>query len=316
MNFLIYGAGAVGQALGCMLASSGHQVDLVLRERFVEKITEQGLRVTGILGDFTAPGQNVTLLTNISRATKNYDYVLLTAKAYDTLSAVKEIATLDTRAAIIVSMQNGYGNAELLENCFGPEKSLGARIITGFAVVSPGLIKITVSADAIHIGGSKSGSIPPSAIILAELITQAGHDCQAVDDIHQSLFAKLLYNCTLNPLGAILGVHYGALAEQEESRMLMDKVIEETFGVIKGLGGTPPWPDADSYKKLFYGSLIPATYNHRPSMLQDLEYGKRTEVDALVGYVSAQGKRLGLPTTTCDLLTALIKFKEAQGLRL
>lgn len=94
----------------------------------------------------------------------------------------------------------------------------------------------------------------------------------------------------------------------------MEKVIEETFKVIKGLGGKTPWPDAETYTKVFYDTLLPATYNHRPSMLQDLENGKPTEVDALAGYVSAQGRRLGVPTTTCDLLAALVKFNQAQGL--
>ena len=190
INFLIYGAGALGQALGCMLASAGHPVDLVLRERYHEKIVQQGLNVTGILGDFSAPQQNLTLLTKISQATNKYDYVLLTTKAYDTQTAVNNIATLGKRAATIVSMQNGCGNIELLENRFGREKSLGGRVITGFEIVSPGLINITVSADAIHVGSCRSGTIPHCAKLLAELITNAGHRCLAVEDIHQAPYGK------------------------------------------------------------------------------------------------------------------------------
>ncbi len=99
-----------------------------------------------------------------------------------------------------------------------------------------------------------------------------------------------------------------------ENGLQMNKVIDETFAVITALGGHLPWPDPETYRKLFYDTLVPATSNHRPSMLQDLENGKPTEVDALVGYVSAQSKRLHLPSPVCDLLTALVKFKEAQGL--
>lgn len=311
MNFLIFGAGALGQALGCMLAASGQHVDFILRPRFIKQISEDGLKVTGIFGDFAAPKENYRLLERIDKANRQYDYVLLTTKAYDTTAAIRDIATLGDRAAAVVSMQNGCGNVELVEGCFGPEKTLGARVITGFAIARPGLIAITVSADAIHVGGSVRGTVPDSAHLLAELISRAGHPAQAVTDIHQSLFAKLLYNCALNPLGAILGVHYGALAERQETQGLMNKVIEETFAAITALGGKTPWPDANTYQQLFYNTLVPATYNHRASMLQDLEQGKRTEVDALVGYVSNQGKRYGLPTPTCDLLTALVKFKEA-----
>lgn len=313
MNILIFGAGALGQALGCMLAANGQQIDFILRPRFIQQIAEDGLKVTGILGDFSGPRSNCRLLAGIDQADRHYDYVLLTTKAYDTAAAILDIATLGDRAATVVSMQNGCGNVELVEGCFGPEKTLGARIITGFTIVQPGLIKITVSADAIHVGGSVRGTMPESARLLALLLSRAGHPALAVADIHQSLFAKLLYNCALNPLGAILGVHYGALAERLETQELMNKVIDETFAVITALGGNTPWPAADSYKQVFYSTLVPATYNHRASMLQDLEQGKPTEVDALVGYVSSQGKRFQLPTPTCDLLTALVKFKEARG---
>ncbi|OGR17504.1 MAG: hypothetical protein A2X81_20100 [Desulfobacterales bacterium GWB2_56_26] len=313
MNFLVYGAGALGQAVGCMLAAQGgHHVDFILRERFIDSILANGLKVTGILGEFCAPLQNCTFLPTVDRAQGVYDYVLITTKAYDTETAVRDIASLGDRAVRVVSMQNGCGNVELVEQQFGPEKSLGARVITGFEIMRPGMIAITVTADAIHVGASRRGEIPESAMELAAMIAHAGHPALAVTDIHQSLFAKLLYNCSLNPLGAILGVHYGALVEHAETRELMNRVIDETFAVICALGGTTPWPDADSYRQVFYDKLVPATYNHRPSMLQDLENGKRTEVDALVGYVSRQGKRHGLSTGTCDVLAALVKFKESQ----
>ena len=314
MNFLIFGAGALGQAIGCMLATAGHHVDFILRPRFIEVISRDGLKVSGILGDFSAPKENFNMLPGIGQADKLYDYVLITTKAYDTATAIGDIATLGERAAVVVSMQNGCGNVELVQRRFGRDRSLGARVITGFAINRPGRIAITVSADAIHVGGSTPGTFPESARLLAEVINMAGHPALAVADIHQSLFAKLLYNCALNPLGAILGVHYGALAERPETRQVMDRVIDETFAVITALGGNTPWPDAESYKEVFYRTLVPATYHHRASMLQDLEHGKPTEVDALVGYVGKQGKRLNLPTPACDLLTALMKFKEAEAI--
>lgn len=313
MKFLIYGAGALGQALGCMLAADGHRVDFILRRRFMESITASGLQVTGVLGEFTAPMENCAFPPAIAQATDRYDYVLLTTKAYDTEAAVRELAALGDRALRVVSMQNGCGNVELVEQRFGPEKSLGARVITGFEIMQPGVVAITVTADAIHVGASRRGSVPDAAAELATLLASAGHPAVAVADIHQSLFAKLLYNCGLNPLGAILGVHYGKLAEHRETRVLMNQVIDETFAVITAQGGTTPWPDADAYRRVFYEKLLPATANHRPSMLQDLENGKRTEVDALVGYVSSQGRRFGIATPTCDMLAALVRFKESQG---
>lgn len=311
MNFLVYGAGALGQTFGCMLAAAGHKVDLLLRERFVEQIQVGGLRVSGILGEYAAAPGDMTLQTSIEQASGSYDYVLVTTKSYDTPTAVQEIASLGDRASSVVTMQSGCGNLERLEAGIGPEKSLGARVITGFEILSPGNIEITVSADAIHIGGVNRGGAD-SARTLARLFSEAGHPAEAVADIHRSLFSKLLYNCTLSPLGAILGVHYGALAEKEETRKIMDAVIEEVFSVLKANRGRTFWNSAEEYRQFFYTSLIPATYNHRSSMLQDIENGKPTEVEALIGYVSSKGRFLDVSTPTCDLLADLVRFKEQQ----
>ena len=310
MNILIYGAGALGQALGCMIAKSGHTVELILRERYIPPIRQRGLQVSGVLGDYALPGENIGLLNGIDAANNHYDYVLITTKTYDTTKAIAEIERLGQRAEVVVSLQNGCGNVELLQQAFGKSRSLGGRVITGFEIVSPGRVNISVTADAIHIGSSTSGSIPAAAARLAEIIAEAGHPCIAVEDIHQSLFAKLLYNCALNPLGAILGVHYGALADSDETRIIMDRIIDETFEVIEALGGVTPWATPAAYKEVFYGTLIPATYNHRASMLQDIESGKPTEVEAFVGYVSNEGKKRGVATPSCDLLAAMVRFKQ------
>jgi 2-dehydropantoate 2-reductase len=313
MNILIYGAGALGQALGCMLSQAGNRVDLLLRQRFIDVLKVKGIQVDGVLGKFKASMQNVGLLGSLDEAQSTYDYILITTKSYDTRAAVEDIATGPTRAHNIVSLQNGCGNVEELVRAFGEERSLGGRVITGFEILSPGEINISVTADAIHVGGSVAGNIPESATALAEAITEAGHPCLAVADIYSSLYAKLLYNCALNPLGAILGVHYGALADNLETRKIINALIDETFAVIKALGGTTPWQNGEEYQKLFYQNLIPATYNHRASMLQDLEASKVTEVDALVGFVSEQGRQHAIATPACDLMAAMVRFKEAQN---
>jgi len=217
MRFLIFGAGALGQALGCMLAVAGHQADLVLRQRFVGVIKKEGLRVSGIFGDFAASPGMVGATEDIADCSGDYDYALITTKAYDTRKAGAAIASLPDCRCPVVSMQNGCGNIELLADIFGPARTLGARVITGFEIAAPGHVRITVSADAVHIGAAVAGAIAPEAQTLAAIIDQAGLPCEAVADIHRDLYAKLLYNCALNPLGAILGVAYGRLADSVET---------------------------------------------------------------------------------------------------
>ena len=311
MRFLIYGAGALGQALGCMLAAQGHNVTLIIRERFIKSITKKGLTVSGLFGDFHVEGRSIGLLPSLETVHDNdFDYILITTKSYGTAQAVAEIATLEHCSCPVVSMQNGCGNVEQVIRQFGTDRSLGARVITGFEIQQPAVVKITVSADDIHIGAAVPGSISQSAQRLANTINQGGLPTIPVEDINQSLFAKLLYNCALNPLGALLGVNYGALSEHDDTRTVMNNIIEETFSVISVLGGTTPWKSAAHYQDHFYQTLLPATYDHRSSMLQDLENNKPTEIEALTGYVSCQGKMNGISTPVCELLTSLIRFRE------
>ncbi len=311
MRILIFGAGAVGQALGCMLTADGHKVDLILRERYISALRSQGLAVTGIFGEYHAAPVDFGAFTNIENVINtSYDHALITTKSYDTDNGLNELEKLQNQYFTVVSMQNGCGNLEKVVERFGEERSLGGRVITGFEIESPGLVRITVTADDIHIGGCREGEIPDSAVTIAEAINSAGLPCKCTPFIKRDLFAKLLYNCALNPLGAVLGGHYGSLGDDPEARKIMDAVISEVFAVIKALGATTHWNHPEEYRAFFYEKQIPATYNHRSSMLQDLEMGKRTEVDALTGYVSAHGHRLNVPTPICDMLSELIRFRE------
>jgi len=313
MRILIYGAGALGQALGCLLAADGHRIDLLLRPRFVRDIKQQGLRVTGLFGDFSVPPGRIGLAVHPDECRQHrYDYILLTTKSHDTAEAAARIATFPDFGHV-VSLQNGCGNLERLTTRFGNERCLAGRVITGFEITAPATVTITVHADAVHIGGSVPGKTPEAASRLASCLSRAGLPTMAVEDVISDLFAKLLYNCALNPLGAILGVPYGALGEKRSSRRIMDRVMDETFAVIRALGGRLEWPDADAYRRHFYQTLLPATAGHRPSMLQDLENGKPTEVEALVGYVAARGAELGLETPASDLLADQIRFLQANN---
>ena len=186
-------------------------------------------------------------------------------------------------------------------------------MITGFEIERPGRVRITVSADSIHIGGNNEGEIPQSAVRLAEAIDKAGLPCSATPCINRDLLAKLLYNSALNPLGAALGVHYGVLGDNPHSRSIMNAVIGEVFAVITAMGKKTHWNTAEEYEDYFYRKQIPATYDHRSSMIQDLEMGKRTEVDALTGYVSSKGTQYGIATPVCDTISGIIRFLEQSG---
>ena len=114
----------------------------------------------------------------------------------------------------------------------------------------------------------------------------------------------------MNPLGAILEVPYGKLAENEYTAGLMDEIIEEIFAVLKASGEKTLWPDAASYRQAFYSQMVPSTAQHHASMLQEIQWGRRTEIDALNGAVVELGRKLGVDTPVNRLIVSLVKAKE------
>ena len=121
----------------------------------------------------------------------------------------------------------------------------------------------------------------------------------------------MIYNCTLNPLGAIVGVHYGALSENEHSLAIMNDTMDELFAVMHAAGYSTYWPDADSYRKDFYAKLLPDTYNHNSSTLQDIRAKRPTEIETLTGTILQLAKEHGVPVPVNTMLYRLIKTLEA-----
>ncbi|MFN8641510.1 MAG: ketopantoate reductase C-terminal domain-containing protein, partial [Candidatus Binatia bacterium] len=144
----------------------------------------------------------------------------------------------------------------------------------------------------------------------AARIDAAGVPAVYTETLPALLWAKVFYNGALNPLGALLDLHYGALSEHPESRALMDAAIDEAFAVAAAEGVALRWPDAAAYREEFYGRLVPATYDHRSSMLQDLERGRRTEIDAINGAVWQRGEARGIATPVNAALTRLLRTVE------
>jgi 2-dehydropantoate 2-reductase len=114
----------------------------------------------------------------------------------------------------------------------------------------------------------------------------------------------------LNPLGAILGVPYGDLGDHPQTRELMRRIIEEIYQVAAAQKVPLTQPDAPAYFKIFLENLVPATAGHRSSMWQDLEAGRRTEIEALNGAISRYGEAAGVATPYNDAIARLVRFLE------
>ncbi len=310
MNILVFGAGAIGSAFGGFLSKTEHTVVLYGRSWHLERVRRSGLWVSGLLGRHTFKRLIVyTKLRELIESGLKFDLVLLSVKSFDTGTACQELCRLATKESIVVALQNGLGNIEILHRYFSKRQVLAARVIFGVELV-PGKIKITVWADDVLIGETANRKLTPRICELASLFSSVGLKSKPVRDIRQAIWAKVIYNCSLNPLASLLKVHYGALLGNEGTRAFMVQIVKEAYAVAKKMR-IPLLPSAaEDYVRLLFRRLIPVTYNHHPSMLQDLLRGRRTEIESLNGTIWRYAEKIGVKVPANELLTRLIRMKQ------
>jgi 2-dehydropantoate 2-reductase len=311
---LVAGAGALGSVVGGLLGAAGWPVTLLGRRAHMEAVRTGGLVVDGLFGTHRVRG--LACATDAGDLRGPYAAILLTVKAYDTAVMAATVAPHLAADGFLLSLQNGLGNLEAAARVVGPARVLGARVIFGAELLAPGHARVTVYADPVLVGSPDPTNIARQAAAAewASRLAAAGIPAEPTDALSAALWAKVLYNAALNPLGALLGLPYGQLPCDPDTRALMDAVIEETFAVARAEGVGLGWADAGAYREEFYGRLVPATAAHRSSMLQDIERGRPTEIDAISGALAARGATHGVPTPVNATLTRLIRAR-ARGRR-
>ncbi len=314
LNVVVVGAGAVGLGVASCLLRSGQRVRFVTRSAGRAALERGGLVRTGIFGEARFPPDAFSVCASLTELPPGpLDYVLVCTKSFASREVAQALAEAGDRVpetARIVLFQNGWGNAEIFAEHTAAPRVFNARVITGFRRAEPNEVEITVHADAIRIGslfGAPGADVEP----LCRAIDAGGVPCQVADNIEGDLWAKMLYNCALNPLGAILDVPYGALGRSGPARRIMRAVVAEVFAVLEKSGHRTHWHGPEAYLEAFYASILPPTARHESSMLLDLRGGRRTEVDALNGAVVALGERLGVGTPVNQTLVQLIRAIES-----
>jgi len=314
MRILIAGTGALGSVFGGFLRRAGDDVTLLGRAPHLDAIARDGLQIEGLWGAHRVRG--FTCVRDVAALAGTFDAILLPVKSPDTAATARAVASHLAENGVALSLQNGLGNVEAIEAIVGAPRTLGARVIFGATVDAPGQVRVTVFADPTAIGSLDPHAHPTrdaAARAWAARLDAAGVPSVYTDRLPALLWAKVFYSAALNPLGALLRLHYGALPERAATRAIMDAVLDEAFAVAAADGAALPWATADAYRAEFYGRLVPATYDHHSSMLQDLARLRRTEVDAIGGEVVRRGQRYGIAAPVNEALTWLIHAVEARG---
>jgi len=301
MKVLILGAGAVGLSVAAKL-SRVCEVRAVARARCARAIESGGLRLTGIWGEgeFRFPaGDRVP-------EGERYDYAILTSKAIDTRAICDQFSKVLSGTETL-SLQNGVGNEEIIAAY--TDKVIGGTIITGSEWRGDAAVHVSVEAGPIKLGRFPDG-LDSGVLRLVELFGRAGMRTEASPAIRSELWAKTLYNCALNPLGALMGVPYGRLAEAPAWRII-ESIVREGFAVIEAEGIALPWAAPEDYLAYLRDAQLPSTAGHRSSMLQDITKGKATEIEFLNGAIVAKGATRGVATPVNACVVDLLRFRES-----
>ncbi|SRR5579875_66201 len=312
---LIAGAGALGSVIGGMLRSAGNDVSLLGRPPHLDAIDRRGLTVEGLLGCRKVSGFELYRDAG-ELGRRRFATIFVTVKSYDTATAAPLLARHLEHDGIAISAQNGLGNIEILGREVGDDAVLGARLIFGAEIAEPGRVRVTVMAEPVAIGpapqsgGCATPTLAARAGRIAAALCAAGVPSQPVADVRPYLWTKLFYNAALNPLGALLKLNYGAIGADPELRPIMDQIIEEAFVLARRAEVALPFATAAEYRAIFYDRLIPATREHYPSMLADLERRGRTEIGALNGRIVEMSDAAGLAAPANRMITALIRARE------
>lgn len=309
MNILIMGAGALGSVVGGFLVKKGHPVTLLGREAHMNAIDREGLWIHGIWGDHHVSSLK-TCSSSEALPSEFFDLIFITVKSYATEEAVETILPCLHPHGLVCSYQNGLGNLEYIASQAGWERSFGARVIFGARVPKAGHVEVTVMAAPTALGRYEQGPPVESIQSIADMLADAALPTVFTEELETLLWGKVAYNCALNPLSALLDVSYGALAESQHTRDIMEEVIRELYAVAQERKVPLSHDTPDSWLQHFYEVLLPPTAAHYASMREDLRLGRRTEIDALNGAIVRFGAEQGQRCFTNELLTRLIRARE------
>ncbi len=315
MNILVLGAGAIGSVFGGLLAQAGHRVTLIGRPAHISAIAVRGLRIDGIWGEHCVKNlacyEAVAHMPESERA--GCELALVTVKSYDTDAMMRSCVGLLPAGMHFVSLQNGLGNIECIAAHAGWHRIVGGRVIFGVMFVDNAHVRVTVEADTTALGVPAAGTAQQGlAEELSVVFSSAGIATVVTDDIERLLWGKMLYNCALNAPATILNTHYGTLLETG-MQDVMRGIVSEIFSVAGCCGVVLPHAGPEEYVHVLFSELIPRTFDHRPSMLQDIIRGKKTEIQALNGSIVERGCVHGCPTPCNSVVTSLVQALEMKG---
>jgi 2-dehydropantoate 2-reductase len=303
MKIAVVGAGAMGSLFGALLAESGNEVWLYdIWEDHMNAVEQNGLML-----EYESHTRVVKLNAALDPLKiGESDLVLVFVKSIHTESAAQTAARLAGRNGLVMTLQNGMGNADTIADHVKPTQIIVGTTAHGATMLGPSSIRHAGKGSTtlgMWAGGKKAFQIARQT---AKLLSRAGIESTAVKDVRPVIWEKLIVNVGINAITALTGIKNGQILDFEWTRELSRAAVNEAAAVAKAQG-----IEIRKDPAAYVLQVAQATSANRSSMGQDVDHHRPTEIEAINGFVVREADRMGLAATVNRTLTALVKTMEA-----
>jgi 2-dehydropantoate 2-reductase len=302
VKIAVVGAGAMGSVYAGLLADAGHEVWAVDRWReHIEAIRAGGLRIEGASGDRVV---RINATTDPSEAGAA-GLVILATKAMNVAEAAEAARPLVGPDTLVLSIQNGLGGPDTAASVLGEER-VAVGVVGGFgaSVLAPGHVHHH-GLELVRLG-ERNGPVTPRIEAVADVWRGAGFTVRTFDDVQRLVWEKLICNVTYSGTCAVLGRTIAEVLEDDDAWTVASRCGVEAYEVARALDVELGFDDPVAYVRDF-GMAIPGA---KPSMLLDLEAGRRTEIDFINGAVPRAGRDVGVEAPFNETVSALVRALE------
>ncbi|KRE41702.1 ketopantoate reductase family protein [Paenibacillus sp. Soil522] len=283
----VIGAGAVGGYCGAMLKRAGHDVIFVARGKHLDAMKEQGLLIHCDSGSFRVDGHFTNDVQDLNQA----DLILFTVSSTDTRATAEKLLPLLKADSMILTLQNGVDNEEMLTEWFGKARVFSGAAYLNVSLEAPGVIR-QQQLQSFMIGSLAEEAGKEQAEMIVHLFQQAGLECQISMCILEEKWNKLIINAVFNPISALNSVTVGEILDNEKLRKTAERSLAEAVKIGTALG----IPIRQELIDRFF-IIAESARHHKTSMLQHREQGKKMEIESLCGYLVHKGRALGIDTS-------------------
>jgi len=299
MKIAVMGAGGVGGYYGGLLARCGHEVTFIARGAHLAALREKGLRVKSVHGDF---GVAPVKATDTPYEIGPVDVVFFTTKTYHTNEAAEAIKPIIQSDSVVISFQNGVDSAERMGAVVGQKHILGGVTWISAAIEKPGMIG-QYSRFRRIILGEMDGRVSARVEAVREVLQGTGVDVEVADNILEILWTKFVFISSVSAMGALTRVTFGEYRSVPETREVLAETIAEVAAVAQAKGVRL---DPDIVKKTL-SFIDEGAPDIKPSMQRDVETGRTSELESMIGIVVRLGKELGVETPLMRMAYAVLK---------